>query len=174
MKKLFLSCSILLIIASCSNPRGAKDDASANDTSEGHIDSIQAPAKKAHKKKKNELNNGDSTYCYEPSISTLTGTLKEEEFFGPPGYGANPNTDSKEKQYILYLDQPINVKPSKKNAEELETKTKVDKITLVIDKKSSSFKHNIGKEIVVKGKLFPAETGHHHTPVLMGEAELVK
>ena len=42
--------------------------------------------------------------------------LKIEGFFGPPGYGDNLQTDSKENSYMLNLDKPINViQESKRN-----------------------------------------------------------
>src|SRR6478736_2094703 len=49
------------------------------------------------------------TYKFEPAVSTLTGTLKAEVFYGPPGYGETPKTDKKETAYILHLTKPITV-----------------------------------------------------------------
>jgi len=174
MKKLLYIFAVSIIISSCNNPDGSSKDATSKDTIQQLKDTANLPQKPHHKKKKEEPVNTDSTFYYEPSISILTGTLKEDEFYGAPGFGATPDKDEKEKQFILYLDNPINVKPGKGSDEALETKIKVTKITLIIDKKTSKFKHDIGKAIKVKGKLFPAETGHHHTPVLMGNAEIVK
>jgi|ERR1017187_4182775 hypothetical protein len=174
MKKLLFLSSIIFIISSCNNPDGNNEGETNVDSIKQIKDTASILQKPHHKKKKEAINNSDSSYYYEPSVSILSGTLKEDEFYGAPGFGATPDKDEKEKQFILYLDKPINVKPAKDNDEALETKTKVDKITLIIDKKTSKFKHDIGKKIKVKGKLFPAETGHHHTPVLMGDAEIVK
>ncbi len=168
MKHLFYLFAVVLALASCNNPDGNNEGNIPIDSSIQQKDSSPTPSKQHAKKK------ADSTYYYEPSMSILTGTLMEDEFFGAPGYGATPDKDAKEKQWILYLDNPINVKPAKDSDKGLDAKNKIDKITLIVDKKSSKFKNNIGKTIKVKGKLFPAETGHHHTAVLLGDAEMVK
>jgi hypothetical protein len=41
------------------------------------------------------------TFKFEPAVVTLTGKLVKKEFFGPPRYGENPKTDSKEQAAIL-------------------------------------------------------------------------
>ena len=174
MKNLLPYFAFIFLIASCSNPSNENKKDNEKDTTSDHIDTTSTKVKNHKKKKKEEANLSDSTFFYEPSISILSGTLKEEEFYGPPGYGASPDKDSKEKQYILYLDNPINIEQKKKNESDYDPKYKQDKITLDINKSQSSFKHKIGKPVKVKGTLFPAETGHHHTDVIMGDAELVK
>ena len=46
---------------------------------------------------------------YEPEKVTLTGRIVSRTFYGPPNYGENPKTDSREAQYILLLVTPIDV-----------------------------------------------------------------
>jgi hypothetical protein len=102
---------------------------------------------------------------YEPSVVELEGTLKIKTFFGPPNFGENPKTDSKEETRILVLDKPINVRakgeadpvtdPSAENVRELQ---------LVFD---GPLKKLVGKKLIVKGTLFHAQTGHHFTKVLL-------
>jgi hypothetical protein len=162
------------LIASCSSPKNEDNKDNNKDTTSEHTDTNPTPEKGHPKKKKESIKEADSTYYYDPSVSILSGTLKEEEFYGPPGYGESPDKDSKEKQFILYLDNPINVKRDKKSDSDFDAKYKQDKITLIIKSSTSPFKHRIGKSIKVKGTLFPAETGHHHTDVLLGDAEIVK
>lgn len=174
MKNLLLYSIFIFLITSCSSPKKEDTKDNSKDTTSEHTDTNPTPEKEHPKKKKETNKEVDSTYYYDPSISILSGTLKEEEFYGPPGYGESPDKDSKEKQYILYLDNPINVKREKQSDTYFEAKNKQEKITLIPSNSTSTFKHKIGKSIKVKGKLFPAETGHHHTDVLLGDAQLVK
>lgn len=102
---------------------------------------------------------------YEPTVVELKGKLIIKPFFGPPNFGENPETDSKERSWILSLTTPINVRanteadpilfPSVENVRELQ---------LVLPEPHREL---IGKNIIVKGTLFHANTGHHHTDVLV-------
>src|SRR5260370_41839008 len=46
---------------------------------------------------------------YEPEKVTLKGKVVSRTFYGPPNYGENPKTDSRESQYILILDSAVYV-----------------------------------------------------------------
>jgi hypothetical protein len=95
---------------------------------------------------------------------TLSGTLRYRTFFGPPNYGENPTTDSRETQSILYLSAPICVDADPSGDEEAESKQL--RVTLV-PMRSIDLKRYVGKMVRVRGTLFHSITGHHHTPVLM-------
>ncbi len=108
-------------------------------------------------------------YFYEPAVSVISGKLEIESFFGPPGYGENPQTDSREDAYILNLDNSINVISKAKEAEEDNfnvTKYNISKIQLTStsEVKLTSYKN---KKVCLTGTFFAAHTGHHHTDVLM-------
>ena len=102
---------------------------------------------------------------YEPAVVELEGRLTIKTFFGPPNFGEDPKTDSKEETRILVLDEPINVRakietdpisgPSVENVRELQ---------VVFD---GPLRELVGKKIIVKGMLFHAFTGHHFTDVLI-------
>lgn len=102
---------------------------------------------------------------YWPAVVELEGKLSIKTFFGPPNFGENPETDSKEMTRILSLDKPINVRskdetdsvlgPSVENVRELQ---------LIFD---GPLKKLVGKKLIVKGTLLHAHTGHHHTDVLL-------
>ena len=102
---------------------------------------------------------------YSPTVVELEGRLTTKTFFGPPNFGENPETDSKEECWILSLDRPISVRaktgsdpifwPSADNVPELQ---------LVLE---GTHRKLIGKRVLVKGTLFPADNGHHHTAVLL-------
>lgn len=105
------------------------------------------------------------TYKFEPAVVTLAGKLVEKEFFGPPGYGENPKTDSKEHAAILLLANPIKV-VAEKDDQFNETRDNIKEVQLINVKRIplSKFFQN---KVKITGKLSSAITGHHHTAVLI-------
>ena len=101
----------------------------------------------------------------------LTGKVKLQTFYGPPGYGENPDTDSRERQAILVLSEPICVEANPNNYEEAEHNQ--SEVTLV-PHNNENLKDYVGKEIKVKGTLYHAHTAHHHTRVLINILHIEK
>ncbi len=101
---------------------------------------------------------------YWPEKVTLTGRVVYRTFYGPPGYGENPKTDSRETQDILLLESPVDVIATGNDPLTDQTERRVTRITLVID---HSIRNLIGKRVIIEGTLVHAHTGHHHTKVLM-------
>lgn len=109
---------------------------------------------------------------YEPDRVTLVGKVVSRTFYGPPNYGEDPATDSKEDQYILILDTPIDVIGSIDPID--KTERGVKKLTLVVfDFKTNPVESLLGKRVEVHGRLFHAHTGHHRTRVLI-EVESIR
>jgi uncharacterized protein DUF4431 len=109
---------------------------------------------------------------YEPEKVTLTGRLVYRTFYGPPNYGENPKTDSRETQPILILDSMVDVIASASDPTD-EAERLVKRITLVIhDFKANPVRPLLGKRVRVEGTLFHANTGHHHTKVLLEVSSL--
>jgi hypothetical protein len=102
---------------------------------------------------------------------TLTGKVEFKIFYGPPNYGENPETDSRETQAILLLSEPICVHANPGNTEESEQNQ--TEVTLV-PYNNENLEDYMEKEIIVQGTLYHAHTGHHHTPVLMEIESIVK
>ncbi len=99
-------------------------------------------------------------------VSTIEGTLQQEEQFGPPGYGEDPKNDSKENLFFLYLEAPINVYSIDSLSDSFDVTTKgIDKVQL--NSPDVDLVPFINKKITVQGVFFGAHTGHHHTDVLM-------
>lgn len=94
--------------------------------------------------------------------STLVGTVAVETFYGPPGYGESPETDSKERQAILHLAKPLCTLASGDDPAEQDQV----KVTLAPMGKLN-LRQFVGKMVTVRGSLFHAVTGHHHTKVLV-------
>lgn len=103
---------------------------------------------------------------YEPAVVELKGRLITKTYFGPPNYGENPKTDSKETLPLLQLSEPVNVRgrQGKDAGYEEAPVENVKEMQLVLTLEHKSL---IGKMVVIKGTLFHGFTGHHHTDVLM-------
>jgi hypothetical protein len=104
----------------------------------------------------------DTCQRYDVANTELTGRVSIQTFFGPPNYGESPETDSKERQAILHLNRPIcTIASYDSPAEENQTD-----VTLVPMGNFSLVPFE-GKPVTVRGELFHAITGHHHTDVLI-------
>jgi hypothetical protein len=100
---------------------------------------------------------------YGPAVA-LRGKVTTIVKYGPPGYGESPEIDALEIPIVLVLPLPVRV---------AETITNLTHIQLVFDTSGfPNYRTYIGKEVVVKGKLFEAVTGHHFTPVLLEVLEV--
>lgn len=108
-------------------------------------------------------------YPFGPSISVISGVLIIENYFGSPGYGDNPETDEREYSYILMLEKPIDVISNTEKREEGDydsTTSNISEIQLASTKdiKLSNYRNKV---IRLTGIFFGANTGHHHTKVLL-------
>lgn len=110
----------------------------------------------------------DADYYFEPSVSTIEGTLITRMYYGPPGYGENPDTDPKEYPFILQLDEPIDV-IAKEDDIYNSSISEVTEIQVVpLGKEGFEIvKKYINKHIKIQGSLFTHFTGHHHTDILI-------
>jgi hypothetical protein len=153
MLKTLLLCSFFVLLSSCSGP--------------GTPFAKTEPQTTGNKQQVTD-------YHYEPEISVIQGILKTEMFYGPPNYGESPKTDSKEEAYILYLDAPIRVIALPKDSDYYnQTRDSITKIQLVPFTQNIISPHN-GRHIRVTGPLWGAQTGHHHTDVLMSIQKVEK
>jgi hypothetical protein len=95
---------------------------------------------------------------------TLIGTVTLRTFYGPPNYGENPSTDARETQAILLLDKPICVEANPSDSDDAETgQLQVTVVPLA----GTDLRRFEGAKVEVSGVLFHANTGHHHTAVLI-------
>ncbi|HKC53262.1 MAG TPA: DUF4431 domain-containing protein [Burkholderiales bacterium] len=108
---------------------------------------------------------------YGPQVVTLEGRVVLRTFFGPPGYGESPKTDSREKQAILVLRRPICTIANPRDYEDAETDQK--EITLVPGTGMALSGYS-GKRVSVGGTLFHSHTGHHHTAILISAQAIAK
>ena len=105
-------------------------------------------------------------YHYEPELTTLTGTLKNDKvFYGPPGYGQDPKHDEKEVPERLVLEVPIAIEPVK--GDRFNQAVKDVKELTIVHGKVKDVRPFLDQRVKAIGKLFEAHTGHHHTPALI-------
>jgi hypothetical protein len=104
---------------------------------------------------------------YEPEKVMLKGKVVSRTFYGPPNYGENPKTDSQESQYILILDAAVDVVANGSDPTD-QTERGVRRVTLVVhDFAAHPVRPLLGRRVLIEGTLFHANTGHHHTRVLI-------
>ena len=106
----------------------------------------------------------DKCLRYDKEIRGLRGILQIRVFFGPPNYGDNPNTDSRETQAVLFLTKAICT--VKDEGSDDTNEANQFELTLVPNQKVR-LSGLAGRSVIVSGKLFGAHTGHHHTPLLL-------
>ena len=112
-----------------------------------------------------KLKQNKKIYHFEPAVVELTGKLIEKDFYGQPGYGEDPKTDSKEPAVIIQLTKPIMV-VAEKDDEYNETRDGIEEMQL-INIKSIKLTPYLHQKVKLTGKLMSAQTGHHHTDVLI-------
>ena len=100
-----------------------------------------------------------SGYCNDEKSITLTGSIVEKSFYGPPNFGENPKDDSIEKYFFLLLNKPIlyNYKGQYILIKEIQL--------VCTDFYQNNFAEGGGYTVV--GIIQKAETGHHHTDFVL-------
>ncbi len=109
-------------------------------------------------------------YFYEPAFATITGTLVEKQFYGPPNYGETPEMDKKVKVMILKPDYPINVF-ARIDQTDIETANKTIRGTTDLQtytlNKTMDLSSYLNKKITLQGTLMQAQSGGHYTPIVL-------
>ena len=106
---------------------------------------------------------------YQPETVELEGKLVIQSKYGPPNFGEDPKTDQKVRIPVLVLKTPVNVLPIEGTDDGINTEPvyRVRQIQLSFAVGGMDHKKLIGKNVVVKGTLFRAHTGHHYTDVVL-------
>ena len=110
---------------------------------------------------------------YEPAVVTLHGSLIRKTFPGPPNYSDIHKGDRAETYFLLNLDSPICLDVDKSAPDLRPNQKNVRTVQLILEEGTyERFKPLLGKEVVARGSLLAAHTGHHHTPVLLTVTDL--
>jgi hypothetical protein len=108
---------------------------------------------------------------YEPDVVTLTGTIKQHTLPGAPNYESVAKGDTPERVWVLHLARRICVAA---NADS-EKEENVSDLQLVLpdgQKQYRRYRSLLGRRVSVSGTLFHAQTGHHHTKVLLTVSDI--
>ena len=107
-----------------------------------------------------------SCFKYEPATVTLVGVLESKVYPGLPNFLSIESGDAPETGYFIELKPPICT--ITKEESWMLGHQRISEVQLAVSKlQYDQLATSIGGVISVKGSLFEAFNGHHHTPVLM-------
>jgi hypothetical protein len=115
----------------------------------------------------------DGCFKYDSDVAKLNGTISTHVFPGPPNYESVAKGDAREQVWVLQLSKPICTSASA----DIEAEKDVRDLQLVFregQKQYDEYRSLKGRRVVVTGTLFHAETGHHHTKVLLTVTDIKK
>lgn len=105
-------------------------------------------------------------YTVTSDIKTLNGILTEKYFWGAAGYGEDTTVDARETACLLLLDFPVTVDV---NNGDQHSMLQVKTIQIIFSRPLNQF---LNKRVKVSGPLLLAETGHHHTDVIINASSI--
>lgn len=99
----------------------------------------------------------------------LRGTLRREVHPGRPNYESIADGDEAETGFYLHLSEMACTRPTgAEPAPDEEPLDGVDRVQLVLDAAGyARLRPQLDHEVVVRGTLFSAISGHHHAPLLL-------
>lgn len=110
--------------------------------------------------------------AWSPQLVSLQGTVARETHPGPPDYESIEAGDKPEVYWFLTLDTPICVS-GVSDLGVAQDEYDVAKVQLLLTSEQfDSFRDLLDRAVVASGKLVAAETGHHHTKVLLASVEM--
>jgi hypothetical protein len=106
-------------------------------------------------------------YYYESDTINLTGEMVRDTFPGPPNYESIKEGDAAEIYWVLQLEKPICMNAVADDDNNVDRQN-VTQLQMVMDiDMYKKYRELLYKTVTVKGTLFGAQTGHHHTDVLI-------
>jgi hypothetical protein len=110
---------------------------------------------------------------YEPSVVELAGTLERKDYPGPPNYESIEHGDARETTWLLRLDRAACTLDGASPSDPARLGiTLLQLVFMDADHEYPQYRSLMGKRIVARGTLFGAQTGHHHTDVLLTVSEI--
>jgi len=104
----------------------------------------------------------------------VTGTLVRIVFAGPPNYESVARGDQAEPQFVIQLDKPVCVKADPTNDFAVFVPSIRDIMLMLNPPQFGQLRSRLGTRVMLSGGLMAAETGHHHTPVMLHDVVLVQ
>lgn len=110
---------------------------------------------------------------YEPADASLSGTLTRQVFPGPPGFEDVVTGDEPQVGFYLSLSEPLCMSGNE-NESDIGVEDNETLVQLVLQATDyDNLRPYLDQPVVLKGTLFGAITGFHHTQVLMQQVQLV-
>ncbi|MFJ3485601.1 DUF4431 domain-containing protein [Pseudomonas sp. NPDC090202] len=110
---------------------------------------------------------------YEPADATLSGTLTRQVFPGPPGFEDVVSGDEPQVGFYLSLAEPLCMQGNQNEAD-IGVEDNDTLVQLVLQATDyDNLRPYLDQPVVLKGTLFGAVNGFHHTPVLMQQVQLM-
>jgi hypothetical protein len=101
----------------------------------------------------------------QPSVVRVTGVLERIVFAGPPNYESVRAGDAAEPYFVLRLARPVCV------LDPVEGRVSSRRLQLFLEPAQyAPLRPKLGHAVKLSGQLWPAETGHHHTPLMFTPA----
>jgi hypothetical protein len=104
----------------------------------------------------------------------LTGTLLRIVFPGPPNYESIARGDQAEPQFVIRLDKAVCVNASPNDDFAVFVSSIRDMMLVLNPPQFGQLQPRLGARVILSGSLMPAETGHHHTPVMLSDVVLIQ
>jgi hypothetical protein len=104
----------------------------------------------------------------------ISGILFTQLDYGPPNYGENPKTDSKEDHIILRLDDRLRVDRKDDVFGTMPAEITVTEIQVAFVETDPKFAHQHfrNRHAVISGELYAAETAHHVRSILISASDI--
>lgn len=110
---------------------------------------------------------------YEPVDATLSGTLTRQVFPGPPGFEDVVTGDEPQVGFYLSLAEPLCMQGNENEAD-INVEDSETLVQLVLQPTDyDNLRPYLDQPVVLKGTLFGAVNGFHHTRVLMQQVQLM-
>jgi len=101
----------------------------------------------------------------------LRGVLSRRTFPEQPNYESIAKGDAAATYFFVSPREPFCVSAGLESGE--PAVARVEKVQLIFDSVADPYgalRPYLGKKVVCRGSLWPQETGHHHSPVLLSNA----
>ena len=112
----------------------------------------------------------DQCLRYEPEVN-LVGTLVRKTFPEQPNYESIRSGDAAATYFFISLPTAFCVSPGPDK--DLPSVARVAEVQLMFSGETNSYKAlrpYLGKKVMCRGHLWPQQTGHHHSQVLIADA----
>lgn len=105
----------------------------------------------------------------------LEGTLERQTNPGPPMYESVAAGDAPETMWLIKLDraQCVSDDPADRSGINAAVGSFTRVQLILTEAQYRAYAKQMGRHVVLTGKLFGAVTAHHHTPVLLDQVQFV-